>query len=325
MASEKKETRTQSISPRKLQQLLVVVLVSFLLLFIPKPVEMTSSPEPVVVDTESRLIYLPPPANIPIKTGVEPLPAFTARGVIVYDPLSNITLYENNADLHLLPASTTKMMTAIVAMEHYDLDQVITITEEERTIGNTMHLNRGEQLSVRNLLSGLLISSANDAALALALAYPNTGYSGFISAMNEKARELGLKNTNFRNVSGVESLNHYSSARDLAFLAKYALKNKLFKEIVSTQSTLIPSTSQTPSRVLKNTNALLGSVDGVFGVKTGWTENAGECLVTAVERDGQTLIIVVLGSQDRFGESQSLLEWAFNNYTWKDPLERIKS
>lgn len=294
---------------------------SLLIFFTPNPQGFSSyESDKEEIDTAPELVELPPLSPIPIQTGFEVPPIVSARGLIVYDPRSNITLYQMNADTQLMPASTTKIMTALVALDTYDLSQVITITEEERTIGNTMKLNRGEQLTVNDLMAGLLISSGNDAALALALAYPNDGYSGFVAAMNQKARQLGLPNTRYRNVSGVESFGHYTSARDLAHLAAYALNNPIFKNFVGTPAKRVTSLDGNITHQLSTTNALLGKIPGLYGVKTGWTENAGECLVSAIERDGNNLIVVVLGSNDRFGDSQKLIEWAYGNFTWKDPL-----
>lgn len=327
MASTKSQSKYRQIlvSWRKGQQWIAGSCVIILLLLLPGPMRSVTStpiPDQVPLKTESKLsIPTNEYAPIPRFVGTEAAPKITAQAAYIYDPDSNIALFERQSDSQLMPASTTKIMTAVVALETYDLDQVITITEEERSIGNTMRLNRGEQLSVGDLLSGVLISSGNDAALALALAYPETGYSGFVAAMNQKAKDLGLTNTSFRNVSGVESLNHYVSARDLAILTKYALQQPTIKKLVGQQTAVVKSLDGKYQHQLVSTNQLLGSVEGVYGVKTGWTENAGECLVTAVERQGHELIIVILGSQDRFGETQALIEWAYQNHLWQDIFE----
>ena len=260
---------------------------------------------------------LPPPPPVPVKDPNAPIPVLSAKGAIIIDPESSSVLFEHNADQLLMPASTTKIMTALVALDTFPLDQVITIDQEEHTIGHTMNLIRGEQITVRDLLYGMLIASGNDAALALALSYPQGGYTGFVAAMNRKAADLHLNHTTYKNVSGVESPGHLTTARDLARLASYALQHDLFAQIVSTPRLVIQSSDGRLTHDLQSTNQLLGMVDGVTGVKTGWTENALECLVISATREGHSIITVVLGSLDRFGESQTLIDWTYQHYTWE--------
>jgi D-alanyl-D-alanine carboxypeptidase len=196
---------------------------------------------------------------------------------------------------------------------------MITLSAEEHTIGQTMNLKKGEQITVKNLIYGALIDSANDAALALGLNYPSGGYSGFVTEMNRKAQQLGLTHTVYKDVSGVEALGHLTTARDLAHLTQYAIQKPLFKEIVATKTYRDTDVSGKIVHQMTNTNELLGELDGVIGVKTGWTEHAKECLVTLTERDGHQIIVVVLGSNDRFGESTKLINWVFANYHWQTP------
>ena len=271
----------------------------------------TATPSPTPIPT--------PPLPIPTIINNTPTPSLSAKGAIIIDADSSAVLYEKSADQRLMPASTTKIMTAIIALENYHLDDLLTITEEERTIGQTMKLEFGEQLTVKDLLFGALVNSGNDAALALALSFPKGGYNGFLEAMNAKATDLGLQNTSYKNVSGVESVNHFTTARDLAKLAQYAMNNKTFKEIVATPSIRVSAVDGKTTHQLFTTNSLLGSVDGVVGIKTGWTENAGECLVSSTIRNKHHIITVVLGSSDRFGETESLIDWVFNNHKWNLP------
>lgn len=251
---------------------------------------------------------------IPVLVG-SPAPDLSARAAYVFDPDSGTVLFEKKANTRLLPASTTKIMTALVSLDTYSLSDVITITDGPQAIGNSLRLPTGAQFTVRDLLYALLVSSGNDVALTLAENHPQ-GYSGFVFKMNQKARQLGMTNTNYSNVSGIESIDHYSTVHDLAILTKHALHNALFSKIVSTENITISDVSNNNSYYLSTTNQLLGQIPGLKGVKTGWTQRAGECLVTFIDSDHR-LITVVLGSQDRFGESKLLINWALNNHSWQ--------
>lgn len=248
-----------------------------------------------------------------------PPPALSARAVIVQDLGSKTLLYSRNPDTLILPASTTKIMTALVALETWpDLNTVITVKNEDRAIGQTINLLRQEELTLESLLYGLLVHSGNDAALALADNFPG-GYPKFVEAMNAKAQDLHLTHTIYKNPSGVEQYGHVTTARDLAVLAGAAIKNPVLTEIVGTRSKLITDvTGQIPHQ-LTSTNELLGVLPGLKGLKTGWTQHAGECLVSVVERSGHTVVIVVMGSLDRFGETTALAEWSFAHHNWIIP------
>ncbi|MBI2010370.1 MAG: D-alanyl-D-alanine carboxypeptidase [Candidatus Chisholmbacteria bacterium] len=274
------------------------------------------TPHPQAPPVKTAGLTLPTPAPYPVAQG-ELAPALSAEAAIVIDTNSAAVLYEKNADALLLPASTTKIMTAFVALEHYNLTDVITVTQASSSIGQSMRLVRGETITVENLLYGLLVASGNDAAFALAQSYPG-GYTAFVDKMNQKAQELHLTNTTFRNVSGVESYGHVTTVRDLSILAREAMKNPTFAQMVATPSITVRSSDGTIVHNLYTINELLGKVEGLKGIKTGWTENAGECLVTATERNGHEIITVMLGSEDRFDESQRLIEWAFANVSWEN-------
>ncbi|PIS14790.1 hypothetical protein COT64_00765 [Candidatus Shapirobacteria bacterium CG09_land_8_20_14_0_10_39_12] len=258
---------------------------------------------------------LPPPKPYPVNKGAAVLPELTAKSVVIQDIDSSVILYQREPDLRLFPASTTKMMTGLVAYEAYPLNEILTVGEIKMD-GNRINLVFGEQITVENLLYGLLVGSGNDAAEVLGANYPG-GMSAFILAMNKKAVDLKLTNTNFTNPIGLDEVNHYSSALDLARLAGYLTNNQVLAKIVSTPEITITDVSGAIKHTLKNTNELTGKVDGVKGVKTGWTKNAGECLVTFVEKDGRKIIISLLGSGNRFGETQKLIDWVFNNFEWK--------
>lgn len=265
-----------------------------------------------------RLIPFPTPTPAPYpinKTGVYPGYEITAQGVIVHDLDSGVTLYGRNTQELLAPASTTKIMTALIAIEHYDLDEVVTV----KTVANSgavMGLVPGEQITVENLLYGALIQSGNDAAWALAEHFDG-GVEKFVEAMNEKAAALHLTHTHFTNPVGYDDPNHKMSASDLARLSAYALTDKTIAKIVAIPQITISDVTHTRFHPLTNVNALLGKIPGVAGIKTGWTEEAGENLVTLVTRDNRRIIMVVLKSLNRFGDTEQLINWVFSNYEWR--------
>lgn len=280
----------------------------------------------------NRLLPFPTlaPAPYPVnKTGMYPGLEISATGAVVYDLVSGVTLFGRNTDVSLFPASTTKIMTALVSLEHYDLDEVVTVATVANS-GAVMGLIPGEQITVENLLYGALVQSGNDAAWALAEYFPGarppslrSGASGqgvpaFVNAMNVKARELHLTNSHFTNPVGFDDPNHIMTAIDLTRLAAFALTNKTIAKIVAIPQITISDVSHTRFHPLTNVNTLLGKIPGVAGIKTGWTEEAGENLVTLVERNGHRIVIVVLKSQNRFSDTETLINWVFGNYDWQD-------
>jgi len=255
--------------------------------------------------------------SIPI-LGTENLyPVLSAQGVLAVDLTSGISLYEKNSDSPLLPASTTKIVTALVALDTFPLDQILTVPIGVNVDGQKMGLYRGEQMKVEDLLYGLLVYSANDAAETFAQNYVG-GYDAFIAAMNNKAQELSMTNSHFDNPIGLDSDGQRSTARDLVRVSEVAMRNPEFAKIVGTKEVQLKDYSGKISYDLKNVNQLLGSVPGVVGVKTGWTENARENLVTYITRDNHNIMIVLLGSQDRFGETKELIDWIFSSYNWRE-------
>jgi len=260
------------------------------------------------VDTNTSLL--------PILVDTESFPVLTAQNVYAVDLDSSVVLYQKSADEPVYPASTTKMVTALVALDYYtNLDQIIN-TGSFKVAGSNMGLVWYENISVKNLLYGLLIHSANDAAEVLASSYQG-GREAFVAAMNEKARSLYAYNSQFLNPSGLDEPGHYSTAKDMARIALQAMRNPIFAEIVGTEEWTAESIDGRFVHEFTNRNELLGHVDGVLGVKTGYTEGARENLVTYVERNDKKIVIALLGSQDRFGESEKLLEWIFSNYEWQ--------
>lgn len=259
-----------------------------------------------------------PLSPYPIKVeNFQQTPELTARAATVIDNKTGITLFEKNPTLKHLPASTTKLMTALVALERC-LPQTIVTVGYVQSEGTVMKLATGDRVTVETLLHGLLVPSGNDAAYVLAYSCADS-YDDFITAMNKKAKELGMVDTHFANPAGYDDKFQFSSARDLTKLSRAAVANPLIAKIVKTRSVVVSDITGTKAYFLENVNKLLGVVPGLEGVKTGQTEGSLENLVTYTNRDGKGVITVVLGSQDRFAESQSLIEWAFKNHSWVNP------
>lgn len=276
--------------------------------------------------TDIKIEFRPAPVNLvavefdplplyPINISGRPAPVLTAVSALAIDIDSKAIIYAKNPDQKLFPASTTKLMTALVALDYYQLEQVIEIKEVKR-IGQIMGLQNKEKITFENLLYGLLVKSGNDSAYALAQSYPG-GIEAFVQAMNEKAKVLHLEKTNFTNPAGLDYYNHLSTAHDLAVLATAAMENPIIKKIVNVKQAQVADTEEKIIHNLENVNRLLGKVEGLQGIKTGRTENAGECLISYTERDNKGVIIVILASRDRFGETEKLIDWIFNNYEWK--------
>lgn len=266
-----------------------------------------------VTNTNNR-IFAPVPV---LKSGTSPFfPILSAQSVLAVDLNSGVSLYEKEPDKKILPASTTKIITALVALDYFPLDQIVTVGDV--TIdGQRMKLVKGEEITVNNLLYGLLVFSANDATEALAANYPG-GRANFILAMNQKAAELHLNNSFFTNPAGLDDPNHYSTARDLIRASWVAMQDPRFAQMVGTKSLVVNSVDGKIQHRLTNINELLGQIDGVSGVKTGWTQEARENLVTYIDRNNHKILIAVLGSQDRFGETKELIDWMFGSFNWQE-------
>ena len=253
-------------------------------------------------------------------------PILNARAAIIYDRTTKEIIWGKNQDSKKAMASTTKIMTAIVVIENCNLNDTVIISKKAAgTGGSRLKINTGDKITVNDLLYGLMLKSGNDTAVALA-EHTAGSVEQFADMMNKKAKELGLKNTNFVTPHGLDNENHYTTAYELACLADYALNNEIFKKIVNTKSITINVNGV--SRTIGNTNELLGNLQGVDGVKTGFTNNAGRCLVTSCSRDGNQIITVVLGcdtKKQRTQDSIKLIEYAFKNYTRIDLEEKIKN
>lgn len=259
---------------------------------------------------------VPTPAPYPTNIfGNYPGSEFSAGGIVIQDIDSSVILYKRNEEQKLSPASTTKILTALVALDAYQLDDVLTVKTVVNS-GATMKLVPGERITAENVLYGALIESGNDAAYTLADNYPG-GVDAFVIAMNQKAKTLHLTDSSFTNPVGYDDPNHKMTPMDLARLATVALSNRTIAKMVAIPQITISDVTHTYFHPLQNVNQLLGKVPGVGGIKTGWTEEAGENLVTLVERGGHRVIVVVLHSKDRFGETARLIDWIYNNYQWQ--------
>lgn len=257
-------------------------------------------------------------------SNVSELPKTNSRRYIVYDRISKSMIIGKNEDVKSAMASTTKIMTTIVILEKADLNEKVTVSAKAGgTGGSRLGLKRGDKASVRDLLYGLMLRSGNDAAVALA-EHVGGSVKGFAELMNEKAIELGLTNTHFVTPHGLDDANHYTTALELAKLTDYAMDNETFAKIVGTKSTTIYINNQ--PRQINNTNELLGVLNGVVGVKTGFTNNAGRCLVTETKRNNMDIITIVLGAdtkKDRTKDSVNLIEYTFSKYKMYNLEEQI--
>ena len=234
--------------------------------------------------------------------------ALSAEHAIVMDAATGRVLFQRRADERSLIASTTKIMTALVVCEQCNVLDRMRIPREAVGIeGSSMYLQEGEVLTIQELLYGLMLQSGNDAAVALAI-YCGGTVEGFVQMMNDKAHRLGLKNTHFENPNGLDSPGHYSTARDLAILAAYAMDNPIFSQTVSTKVVRIGQ------RHLTNHNKLLWQLAGTDGVKTGFTKAAGRILVSSACRDGRRLICVTINAPDDWRDHKALLEDGFTRY-----------
>ncbi|HHV64416.1 MAG TPA: D-alanyl-D-alanine carboxypeptidase [Peptococcaceae bacterium] len=240
------------------------------------------------------------------------LPYVTAHSAILLDAQTGDILYERDAHQKRPPASTTKILTAILAIELADLEEIATVSEKADRVGeSTIYLNKGDKLKLGELVEGALIRSGNDACVAIAEQTAGS-HDEFVRLMNLKAISLGAYNSNFVNTNGLPANNHYSTAYDLAIIARYAMNNPIFSKIVAQKTTTISFEVPPKSQIATNTNKLLWIYPPADGVKTGTTNAAGKCLVASASKEGRRLICVVLNAPDRFGDAKRLLEWGFN-------------
>ena len=238
----------------------------------------------------------------------------SAKAACVLDMHTGRVLFEANSRERLPMASTTKVMTALLAIENGDLSAPVTCSQNAYGVsGTSIYLSQGETLTLEEMLLGLMLASGNDAAVAISEHIGGTS-AQFVTRMNARAREIGAVNTRFANPHGLPDDNHYTTAYDLALIAREAMGNATFRELVATERASIPWAGRSYDRQLRNKNRLLSTYPGATGVKTGYTSRAGRCLVFGASRDGMELVGVVLGCPDWFDEAERLLDGCFATY-----------
>lgn len=245
----------------------------------------------------------------------------SAASAIVIDAQHGTVLLSHQAEMERPMASTTKVMTALLALEECDLTELVTAGHNAFGVpGTSIYLSEGEILTMEDMLYGLMLASGNDAAVAIA-EHIDGSVAVFCERMTARARELGCEHTVFLTPHGLPQDGHYTTAHDLALIAREAMKNETFRQIVSTTRATIPWEGREYDRILNNKNKLLTTYPGATGIKTGYTRAAGRCLVSSAQRDGMELICVVLNCADWFDESARLLDAAFTEYGWFTMLE----
>lgn len=270
---------------------------------------------------EKERAYILPisgPNYIPILDSNVSKPDISAKSALVYDTGSSRFLYEREVETKLPIASLTKILSAVIVLEKLNLDDITTILENSiRVDGEKQELYLGEKISVRNLIKLMLIESSNDAAYALANHAKDKKFD-FVGEMNLKARALGMKDSFFNDPAGLND-NAYSTAQDLVKLVEYSLNYKEIWDISAEKTAIIESSDEKIKHTIKSTNRLLGLIQDIIGGKTGYTDGAGECmiLVASISNYPGKLISIVLGSNDRFSDTQKLVEWTRTAYRWR--------
>jgi D-alanyl-D-alanine carboxypeptidase (penicillin-binding protein 5/6) len=253
-----------------------------------------------------RMVYVP---------GYSKGPAVTADSAVLIDEESGAILYAKNEHIRRAPASTTKIVTALLAIEYGKMNETVTVSPRAASVGGTsIWLRPGDKLMLAEMVKGVLMRSGNDGSAAIAEHLAGSERE-FAVIMTAKAREMGALNTQFRNAHGLKAVGHFSTAYDLAALARNAMQNKIFASLVSTRESQLSWEEKEQVRVLRNTNRLLWTLDGADGIKTGTTSQAGKCLVASATRGNRRLIAVVLHSDDRWGDAARLLEYGFQSFS----------
>ena len=278
----------------------------------------------VYADDENEEISDNLSSLIEVSSSISDEPTINSRAAIIYDRSSGSILFGKNENDQRKMASTTKIMTAIIVLENANLDDIVTVSSKAASTGGSrLGLHTNDKISIRDLLYGLMLCSGNDAAVALA-EHVGGDISGFASLMNAKCVFLQLTSTHFVTPHGLDNDEHFTTAYELAIITNYALQNETFCNYVGTKHYTV-SINGRPKN-LSNTNELLGNLNGVYGVKTGFTNGANRCLVTSVKRDNMDLICIVLGAdtkKDRTKDSIQLIEYAFKNFEMLDIKEKI--
>lgn len=258
-------------------------------------------------------------SRVPAKASLAPEPVIEARAALAADVESGRILYQKNSHERLPMASLTKIMTAMIILEHHSPDEIVTVRDDFNKAGDVgvrVWLAQYEKITAGDLLTALLLPSAGDAALALAVFHSDSA-DAFVGTMNRRAVELGLKNTRFTNPIGIDEEGHFSTAFDLELLTRHALRSKEFRRIIRMPAAVAASVDGRIRHELYSTNELLNSYLNVIGVKTGTTKAAGQSVINLARNPGgHEVLTVILDSPDRFQESKNLLDWAFRNFFW---------
>ncbi len=284
------------------------------------PVGATVSGVAAVPQVQESL-QLPPLALLPQLTqqGDAANLQLTARAAVVYDVGTDKVLYHKSATAPVKMASITKLMTALVALDlEPDLNKMVTVPDGVQYIApSVMGLRRGEKVTVREIMAGMLIKSGNDAATVLAWDAGGGSLSNFVERMNLKAKAIGMERTVFANPHGLDMPEAHTTAEDVARMASFAFKNPVVRELGGTRSmTVVSHDNSRTTHYLVNSDKLLAENIGIVAGKTGFTDEAGLCLVVLVERNGHQIISVVLGSEDRAEDSRRLIDWTYNHFNW---------
>jgi D-alanyl-D-alanine carboxypeptidase len=305
----------KSILKRKPFEIIIILLISFLNLFwLPTFSFWNIYPKNSSFSTNSDLIQYQHPNKIYSKLVHEP--QLNSTHYILIDAATNTIILSRNKDVKIYPASITKLVTALTALNIYPLDEELTVNQEY-TEGQVMGLKLGERITVKSLVDALLVYSANDSAFTLANHHQN-GDVGFINEMNLLVQKYGLKNTHFTNYDGLQNENHYSTAYDLSQIARLAIKNSVITQTVKQKNITVESVDKTIKHKLVSTDELLGVIPEIEGLKTGYTEEAGGCFIGLINLNGNYLISVITQSEDRFGDTKILINWAKNNVFWQN-------
>lgn len=250
------------------------------------------------------------------------MPSISAKSGVVLEAGTNRVLYSKNMNRKLPMASTTKVMTCLLALEKGNLEDVVYIKKEYTGIeGTSIYLREGEKLKLNDLLYGLMLCSGNDAAVAIA-GHIGGNVKNFINMMNKRAKELGCKNTHFENPNGLPNDNHYTTAYDLSIIASKAMEYEKFQEIITTKYKKMSMYGKANQRVVYNKNKLLKRYKWANGIKTGYTKKAGKCFIMGAKKDGMQLVGVVLSSYDHYTDSITMLDYCFNNYEMKNIMKQ---
>lgn len=267
-----------------------------------------------IVDSKLNPILSYEHPQIPTIRTDNKTPYLSAQNFILIDTDTNTILLSKNKDSRIYPASITKLATAITALNIYPLDEIITVNQPYKE-GQVMELQVGEKISVRSLITALLVYSANDSAFNLA-SHSIQNINGFVDQMNNLAKKYNLSNTHFTNFDGLHNPDHYSSAYSLSQLGRLAMRNPIIRQTVRLKNITVTDTSGNISHNLVSTDELLNVVPEIEGFKTGWTPEAGQCFLGLININGHYLISVVAQSQDRFVDTKLLVDWAKTNITW---------